>query len=322
MTTTEKPRTQSTSDTAVGERHDRAAQVTNAVRAAAARLGRPTVAGLLAATLTGLTVLLATVLRDDEYEARVSLLATPAAPVAGATAQYGEVVSLTLPALVEIARSPSVLHAAAAHTGMSPEDLGEQVAVELVPASGLARFSVRGGSAAEAGDAAIALARAVIGADLLAPAGMLRLLDPRPDVAQVAPDRPLGAGLALAAAAVAGITAATLCRLHRPGHRAVRAALATAGVHHPVTTARADEPELAERLSALCAAADRSARVVAVAPALAGEATALAKRMDVEHRHAGGTAVIALIHRGRQDDLAAVVGALPTDSVLLGVVLA
>lgn len=312
MTTTDE-----TVDTTVRRVHDTAAPV----KAITARLGKPAVAGLLVAALTGLTVLLATELGGDEYEARVGLLATPATPVTGTTAQYGEVVSLTLPALVEVARSPSVLHTAAAGTGMSAAELGEHVAVELVPASGLARLSVRGESAAQAGAAAIALARSVIGEDLLAPTGTLRLLDTRPDVTQVAPDRPLGAGLALAAAVVAGMAVAGFCHVHRPGNAAVRSALVAAGVHHPVATARAGEPDLPERLSTLCAAAARSPRVVAVVPALAGEASALAERMTVD-RPTVGTAVIALTRRGRQDDLAAVIGALPPDNVLLGVVLA
>lgn len=318
MTTTDE-----TVDTTIGRQHNNVALAANPVKAAATRLGRPAVAGLLVAALTGLTVLLATELRGDEYEARVGLLATPTTPVTGTTAQYGEVVSLTLPALVEVARSPSVLHTAAEGTGMSAAELGEHVAVELVPASGLARLSVRGETAAQAGAAALALARSVIGEDLLAPAGTLRLLDTRPDVAQVAPDRQLGAGLALAAAVVAGIATAAFFHVQRPGNGAVRSALHAAGVHHPVATARAGEPDLPERLSTLCAAAARSPRVVAVVPALAGEATALAERMTVEHdRHTVGTAVIALTRRGRQDDLAAVIGALPADNVLLGVVLA
>jgi hypothetical protein len=161
----------------------------------------------------------------------------------------------------------------------------------------------------------------VIAADLLAPAGTLRLLDSRPDVAQVAPDWPLGVGLALAAAAVGGIAAVALCRVRRPGNGAVRAALAAVGIHHPVATARAGEPDLPERLSTLCAAAARSARVVAVVPELDGEAMALAERMTVKrHRNTGGPAVIALTRRGCQDELAAVVSALPAGSVLLGVV--
>jgi hypothetical protein len=114
-----------------------------------------------------------------------------------------------------------------------------------------------------------------------------------------------------------------LCHVRGPGNAAVRAALAAAGTHHPVTTARADEPDLPERLAALCAAAGRGARVVAVAPALAGQATALARRMAEDPRPTTGTAVIALTRggRGRQDELATVAGALPADAVLVAVVL-
>jgi hypothetical protein len=291
----------------------------------AAQLGRPLVAGLLAAVLTGLLVLLATELRGDEYEARIGLLAIPAAPAAGVTAQYGEVVALTLPALVEVAHSPSVLRAAAVATGTSPDQFAEHVAVELVPASGFARLSVRAPSATQAGAAVTAIARRLVDARLLAPVGTLRLLDGRPDIAQVAPDRPLGLGLALAAAAVAGVAAAALCHARRPGHAAVRAALAAAGIHHPVTTARADEPDLPERLAALCTAAGRAARVVAVAPAVAGQATALARRMTDDVFPVGAdTGVIAVTRggRGRQDELATVAGTLPADAVLLAVVLA
>jgi hypothetical protein len=267
------------------------------------RVGRSVVVGLL----VGLVVLLATQLRGDEYEARVGLLATPA----GAATQFGEVVALSLPAVVEVARSPTVLAAA--------KTLSADVAVELVPASGLARLTVRAPSAEQAGRAATAIARAVIAADLLAPAGTLRLLDERPDVTQVAPDRPLGVGLALAAAVVAGVAAAAL-RQVRPGN-GVRAALSSAGIHHPVTTAKADDPQLPDRLTALCAAAARPARVVAVVPALAKEAANLTRRMGVAPEDTG-TAVIAVTPAGRrQDALSTVAGVLPADAVLVAVVL-
>jgi hypothetical protein len=276
----------------------------------------------VAAVLTGAVVLLAVLLRGEEYEARVGLLATPAGPAPGSTAQYGEVVALTLPALVELARSPSVLRAAA-DGWTSPEELGEHVAVELVPASGVARLSVRGPSAARAGAAAETIARAMIDAGLLAPAGTLRLLDAAPDVARVAPDRPLGIGLALAAAVVAGVAVLALCQVRRPGNAAVRAALTAAGTHHPVTTARVGDPGLPERLAALCAATGRGARVVAVAPALAREATALARRMPASPHPGAGAGVIAVTRaRGPQDELATVAGALTADDVLVAVVLA
>jgi len=273
-------------------------------------VGRPVAVGLL----VGLLILLVTQLRGDEYEARVSLLATPAA----AADQFGEVVALSLPAVVEVARSPSVL-AVAARTGTSAEDLADGVAVELVPASGLARLTVRAPSAEQATKAAIAIARAVIAANLLTPAGTLRLLDERPDVTQIAPDRPLGVGLALAAAAVAGVAAAALWHV-RPGN-GVRTALTAAGIHHPVTTARADDPALPDRLKALCAAVARPARVVAVMPALAKDAATLARRMGVQPDGAG-TAVIAVTPAGRRhDELSTVAGALQNDMVLVAVVL-
>jgi hypothetical protein len=265
------------------------------------RIRRSVVAGLL----VGLVVLLATQLRGDEYEARVGLLATP---VAGAP-QFGEVVALSLPAVVELARSPSVLAKADAPAA--------DVAVELVPASGLARLTVRAPSAEQASTAVTAIARAVIAANLLTPAGTLRLLDEHPDVTQVAPDRPLGAGLALVAAVVATVAAAALWQV-RPG---VRAALAAAGIHHPVTTVTADDPDLPDRLTALCAAAARPARVVAVVPTLAKDAANLARRMGVEPDSAG-TAVIAVAPAGRhQDELSTVAGVLPVDAVLVAVVL-
>lgn len=273
-------------------------------------VGRPVAVGLL----VGLVVLLVTQLRGDEYEARVSLLATPAA----ASDQFGEVVALSLPAVVEVARNPSVL-AAAARTGTSAADLADGVAVELVPASGLARLTVRAPSAERAAKAATAIAGAVIAANLLAPAGTLRLLDERPDVTRVAPDRPLGVGLALAAAVVAGVAAAALWHV-RPGD-GVRAALAAAGIHQPVTTARADDPTLPERLKTLCAATTRQARVVAVVPALSKDATGLARRMGVKPEGAG-TAVIAVTPTGRRhDELSTVAAALPKDAVLVAVVL-
>jgi capsular polysaccharide biosynthesis protein len=273
-------------------------------------VGRPVLAGLL----VGLLVLLVTQLRDDEYEARVSLLATPA----GEASQFGEVVALSLPAVVEVAQSPSVL-AEAARTGTSAEDLAGGVSVELVPASGLARVTVRAASGERAAKAATAIARSVIAANLLAPAGTLRLLDDRPDVTQVAPDRPLGVGLALAVAVLAGIATAALWHV-RPGN-GVRAALNAAGVHHPVATAKADDPALPARLTALCTAAARPARVVAVVPALTKDAAGLARRMGVKPEGTG-TAVIAMTPSGRrQDELSRVAGVLPEDAVLVAVVL-
>ncbi|MFI7673845.1 hypothetical protein [Actinophytocola sp. NPDC049390] len=290
---------------------------------------RPVVAGLLAAVLVGLLVLLVTLLRGDRYEARIGLLAEAAVPDTATVPQYGEVVSLTLPALVELARSPSVVQAAATTTGLAPTDLADGVSVELVPASGLARLAVVAPSAEQSGAAVIAIARAMIDADLLAPAGALRLLDARPDVVQVAPDRPLGIGLALAAAAVAGVSTGALRGLYggRPGRAAVRTALAGAGIRQPVATLNADDPDLAGRLRTLCEAAGRPVRVVPVAPDLAARADALAEQLPGAAEPAAGgavvTAVVIVARAGRrQDDLAAVAGVLPGDVAVVAVVLA
>jgi hypothetical protein len=286
---------------------------------------RPVVAGILAAALVAVLVLLVTGLRGDRYEARVGLLAEPAAPGTAAAPQYGEVVSLALPALVELARSPSVVRAAAGTTGLTPAELTDGVSVELVPASGLARLAVVGPTADQSGAAVIAIARAMIDADLLAPAGALRLLDARPDVVQVAPDRPLGLGLALAAAAVAGVSTGALRQLHgRPGTSSVRKALTAAGVRLPVTTLSAADPDLAGRLRMLCEAAARPVRVVPATPELAARAETLATSLaELASGGPAADAVILVTHTGRrQDDLAAVAGVLPGTTAVVAVVLA
>ncbi|MCT2581993.1 hypothetical protein [Actinophytocola gossypii] len=281
------------------------------------RLGRPVTAGVVAAVLAGGGVLLATALAGEEYEGRVSLVATPVGGASGA--QYGEVVALTLPALVELARGPSVLAAAAGATGTDAETIGEGVSVELVPASGVARLAVLAPSADQAGAVATAIARAVVDADLLAPAAALRLLDERPDVIQVSPDRPLGVGLALGGAALAGVTVGGLRHLRRTSDvAAVRAAV---GSWHPVLTLRADEPDLPERLTRLCDAAGRTPRVVPVAEELAPAARSIEDRLP--ERAGDGDAVILVTSGGRrQEQLAAVARVLPVSSTVVAVVLA
>nr|WP_246481144.1 hypothetical protein [Amycolatopsis umgeniensis] len=261
--------------------------------------------------------------RGEQYQGRVSLLAEPAEQVAGSAAQYGEVVSLALPALVELARSPSVLRAAAPGSGFSPEELGRQVSVELVPASGLARLSVRAPSAERAGATASALGEAMIDANLLAPAGRLRLLDSRPDVAAITPDVPLVAGLSLVAAVAAGLATAAIRRL-TPGKLrgeagSVRRSLAAAGIHRPVTVLRGDDPETADRLTVLGIAAGSPLRVVPVAPDCGEVAAKLAAALPAGD--GTGTAVVAVTGR-RYDELIAAAAVLPSGAVLVAVVLA
>jgi hypothetical protein len=257
------------------------------------RIPRTAAVSVAAGLVVGLLVLTAGLLRGEAYQGRVSLLAEPAGQADGSAAQYGEVVSLALPALVELARSPSVLQAAAPVSGYAPEELGTHVSVELVPASGLARLSVRAPSAEQAGATASALGKAMIDANLLAPAGRLRALDPRPDVVPVAPDAPLVTGLALAAA----------------------------GIHRPVAVLRADDPAAADRLAVLGRAAGRPVRVVPVAPELAETAAKLAAALPDEH-DGTGTSVVAVTGKRHHDELTATAGVLPADAVLVAVVLA
>ncbi|MEV6640577.1 hypothetical protein [Amycolatopsis sp. NPDC051371] len=269
----------------------------------------------------GALVLLVGLTRGTEYQGRVSLLAGPvAAPEA--VPQYGEVVSLALPALVELARSPSVLQAAAPASGYRPDELAERVSVELVPASGLARLSVRASSAEQAGGTATALGKAMIDADLLAPAGKLRLLDPRPEVIAVAPDAPLVTGLALVAAVAAGLATAALRRLSPAGGTgSVRRALAAAGLHRPVSVLREGDPGTPDRLAVLCRAAGRAVRVLPVSPDLTETAAKLAAGLP-DSESGDGSSVVAVAAGGRgHDELTATVAVLPGDAVLVAVVL-
>lgn len=279
---------------------------------------RAVVEGVLAAVLVGAAVLLAVATRDGVTEGRLTLLATP---VAADSAQFGEVTSLAAPAVVQLVRSPSVLDAAAGAAGTTPERLADAIAVELVPASGVARISVRADSADHASAAVTAVARAVVEADLLAPAARFRLVDPRPETTQVSPDWRLATGLALVAAVIAGVAVVALRRLRGD----VRTSLAAAGIGHPVVVAADDDPDLTERLAALCVAAARPVRVLPVSPSLVERAEALARALpDKASEPADGTAVIAVASgdRARRGDLATALAVLPASSVLVAVVLA
>jgi hypothetical protein len=274
------------------------------------------------ALFVAVLVLAVTSLRGEQYESRVALLAVPATQTDSA-AQYGEVASLAMPAIVQLVHSPTVLESAARAASVAPRDL--VVGVELVPASGLARLSVRAGSASQASAAVLALAKSVAEANFLAPAGRLRVLDDRPDTTRVAPDWKLTVGLALAAALAAGIATAAVRTLRRPrtGEAAVRAAVSAAGVRHPVALVREDDPGMLDRLTALCVAAARPVRVVPADHGLTAQAESLAASLPDKAGEPGeGTAVIAVADgESEPGDLAAALAVLPASSVLVAVVL-
>jgi capsular polysaccharide biosynthesis protein len=289
-----------------------------------AALKRPLALTLGIALLVAATVVVAVEVAGKEYESRVGVLAVPTAgtPDQPPEASFGEVVALSLPALVELARTPTVLRATADELGTTTDELARRVSVELVPASGLARLSVRAETADRAAQAATRIAQTVVEADLFAPVARLRLLD-RPETTRVAPDRPLAYGLALIAGLLAGLAAHAVGHLRRTRPRdLVRAALTAAGVRHPVAVLPDDDPRLTERLTLLCEASARPARVVAVVPDLTRRADDLAAELpDKTGEPADGDAVIAVVpDGGPQDELATVIGALPATATLVAVV--
>lgn len=276
------------------------------------------------ALVVAVLVLAVTSLRGEQYESRIALLAVPATQTDSA-AQFGEVASLAMPAVVQLVHSTTVLEAGARAAGSTAREIANGVAVELVPASGLARLSVRAGSADKASAAATAMAKAVADANLLAPAGRLRVLDERPDTTRVAPDWKLAVGLALAAALAAAIATVTLRSLRRPrtGDVAVRAAVAAAGVRHQVALVREDDPGLVDRLTSLCVAAALPVRVIASDPGLTAQAESLARSLPDKTGEPGeGTAVVAVADGENElGDLTATLAVLPASSVLVAVVL-
>ena len=300
--------------------------------------GQTITMSLVVALIVGAAVLLTLGLRGSEFEGRVGLIASPTSvpsDTAGAQAQFGEVVSLGLPALVELARSPSVLQTAAAAVpgAPAPAQLAEDVTVELVPASGLARVSVRADSAERAATLTQAMATAMIQVDILAPVAQLRILDPQADVRQVSPDWPLAIGLALAAAVMAGVAVAAarhVLRLPSSADSVLRQALSEAGCRRPVAILRGEDPGLASRISTLQQAAARPVRVVAVGPGLSGRVESLSRElstgevvMQVNGDAARAGVVVVMDSRhSRPEELTATVSALPPASVLVAVVLA
>jgi capsular polysaccharide biosynthesis protein len=303
--------------------------LTNAVRH---RL-RVAAASALAGLVVGGLVTVAVMMRAPEFDGRIGLVAVPVTAAEGSADEYGEVVSLGLPALTELARSPSMLRDVAASVPNSPsaDELFDTVTVELVPGSGVARLTVRAGDRALAGALAEQLARQVISTDVLSPSARLRALDTQADVQQVSPNLQLGIGLALVAAVLAALTTAVYLRSFRPRTPASSAILeALAGVgSRPVAVFDGRDPVLVNRILVLQQAASRPLRVVPVGPGLDGRVSKLSGELTESDAHlsvngdAMRAAVVAVMDKkqSRTEDLAATVHALPSESVLVAVVL-
>jgi capsular polysaccharide biosynthesis protein len=314
--------------------HARYDAVLRDARLAPARPGRLWVAlrAALAGVLVFVAVLAGVLTAPVSYQGSVGMVARPAAGtdavISGdvTSTGYGEVVSLALPALPELATSPTLLAGVASEVpgAPTPDALRPDVSVELVPGSGVARVSVRNDDPDVAAGLTEALARRIQDAAPLAPAGTLSAVDSRAVVTEVSPGTVTGGALALLAGLVA---AAAVAALLLPRRRAVpHAALlraVTATGREPVAVLDVTDPVLRERLRLL--AGDTVPRVVAAGPGLEDPARALAA--DVGSPVGAGLAdrrpVVAVADRRRTstDDLAGTVAALPGDVDLLAVVL-
>lgn len=274
-------------------------------------------------------------LLPPSWDGRIGLLALPSEDSgsallnqSGVSTSYGEVVNLAMPSIADVVTSPTLLDAVAAAVPGSPpaDELGSRISVELLGGSGVARVSVTADDPQLAGALAEAVGRQVIEADLLAPAGTLRTLDPKPTVLQTSPDLGLGAGLALIAGLVAAGVAVLVMRPFRARPGAGRAALeaVTLAGRGPATLLDADDPALVERARVLVRAADRPVRVVGASPGVADSVLALQSDLASGARTpaAGEPSVLVVVDRseGRREDVDDALGALPPGAPVLAIV--
>jgi capsular polysaccharide biosynthesis protein len=304
---------------------------------------RPGLRVAAVAVLVGLlvTALVAGVfaLLPGRWEGRVGLLALPSGSTgsaliseSGVSTSYGEVVTLAMPSIADLVTSPSTLDAVAAAVPGSPppDELADDVSVELLAGSGVARVSVRAGSPELAARLAEAFAGRVAAADLLAPAGTLRVLDRQATLLEKGPDLTLGVGLGLIAGTLAGLgTAAVLVRRVRArrgdARRSVLSTLVAAG-HGIVPVLSARDADAGERLLVLARAAGGPVRVAAGSPGVADAVLALQSDLAREPGTGagGGTdeSLVLVVDRAADGaDLDAAVRALrPGTRVLAAVV--
>ncbi|TCK20893.1 hypothetical protein [Pseudonocardia endophytica] len=289
------------------------------------------VVGILAAAVViGVSALL-----PPSYTGRVGLLALPTENSgsallnqSGVSTSYGEVVSLAMPSISDVVASPTLLDAVSRAVPGSPsaDDLASGVSVELLSGSGVARVSVAAADPAVAGKLAEAVGNEVIRANLLAPAGELRLLDPRATVLQTSPDMGLATGIALIAGLVAAGAAVLVMRPFRArpgaGHAALEAV--TLAGRGPATLLDGDDPALVERARVLVRAADRPVRVVGASPGVADSVLALQSDLATGPRTESDAtpSVLVVVDRAdaRREDVDDALGALPEGAAVLAVV--
>lgn len=306
---------------------------------AARRRWRAVGLGLVAGLVVAGLISAATLLQAPEYEGRVGLIAVPTPDVPlppnsqSNTASFGEVVSLALPALSELATTPSALEATAQAVpgAPPPEQIGEDVVVEQLPGSGVVRLSVSGDTPEQAAALTMALAREVAATDKLAPIARLELLDDQATVIQTAPDATFGVALALVAGIVAGSVIIVFLMPYRPRRSAgetVLAAVKEAG-RPPVAVLHGDDPLLGHRVAALQQAAARPIRIVPLGPELDERAEQLrgnlaeASTPMSSNGMSNSAAILGVADRKHTttDEIVATVEALPSRAKLVAVVL-
>lgn len=223
-----------------------------------------------AAMAVGLVVFVAVLVvlltRPTAYDARISLLATPSSS-SSSSSDFGSVVALGLPAAVDVAHSPSVLNRASRAVPGAPDGdaLSGAVTVELVPASGLVRVTVRADSDAVASGVAASVAQQISSANLLAPSATLRIIDTEAQITQVAPDAAYSGGIAIVAGALGAAIVYGLMVLIRPSVRAlVHRALVRSKIEGSVAVVEMGGSEgVPDELILLAESAGRPVRVIA-----------------------------------------------------------
>jgi capsular polysaccharide biosynthesis protein len=168
---------------------------------------RPIVLAVLAAVLVGAATWLLAISQPTQYDARVDLLASPRHADSATAKRFLVVAGQSMKAVVAAAHSPSVLAPSARTVDGAPPpvELAKLVTVDVVPPSLLIRLSVRASSSEVARGTVVAIAEGLVGDDLLAPVGELRLVDAEPTVQQIAPDALLAVGLSMATGIAAGV---------------------------------------------------------------------------------------------------------------------
>lgn len=229
---------------------------------------RAALIAVLAALLVGAIVYGVYATRPAQYEARVGLVAAPRAATDQSAQAFGPVVSLTIPGVVDLVRSPSTMATVAREVPGAPSDLEKATTVGVVPGSGLVRITVQASTADIADRAVRAYQKVVLSAGLLGQVGELRSLG-APTVRKIAPDLPRGGGYALAGGVAAGLVVFGLLWLFGIDRdRRLRRGLVRAGVNRPIPVLHGLATDTLDRIDVLQLASARPVRVVPDVPSL------------------------------------------------------